>query len=266
MGSKPVSEGILTCAKYAFAPNYYRYCGPDANRNIAAYLKEQESDPGLAGYLKEFAVLYPYLKLIAEENRIADPFDRWVVEAYWIGNELLDRVGLNAFAGQLLDTQKLKKKISRKNLKWIIEKVPRGAKIHHSFHVFSIFTRTGHREATHTLNTMDECRIGWGKVIREPEVDRQSSGQADKKQDTEKDKGSLWVKTQKLVYVAGKLQLKSGVVRELNFPVAGFERKIKAGNLVSFHWGFVCEKITRKQAANLAYYTKHNLNLANETL
>ena len=36
-------DGILTCARYAFAPNYYKYCGPDANQGIASYIKEGRS-------------------------------------------------------------------------------------------------------------------------------------------------------------------------------------------------------------------------------
>src|SRR3989338_10040062 len=158
-------DGVLGWGGYSFASNYYKYGGPDANRSIAAYLKEGVSDPGLSVYLSEFAVLYPYLKLIAEENGIADPFDPRVVEAYWIGNTLLEHIGMKSFAQHLLYEQHLKKRLPPKKLKWVIEKVPRGAKLHHSFHVFSIFTRTGHRAVEHTIDTMDNCRISWGQII-----------------------------------------------------------------------------------------------------
>lgn len=248
-------DGVFTCAKYAFAPNYYKYCGPDANRTVAAYLKEGVSDPGLAQLLIEFAVLYPYLKLIARENRIADPFDLRVVEAYWIGNRLLEKVGLKSFNEHLLYEQKLKKRIPAKKLKWVMEKIPAGAKLHHSFHVFSIFARTGHHAVDHTLNTMEECRIGWGVVLdSEPKAKNQ-------KQST-----TLELKTQKLIYEKGKLKLVDGVLREVNLPFTNFEKKIRAGDSVTYHWGFICAKINKRQAQQLEFYTKHNLRLANKTI
>ena len=42
----------------------------------------------------------PYLRLIAAANGIADPLDRRVVEAYWLGNGLLERTDLPAFTAR----------------------------------------------------------------------------------------------------------------------------------------------------------------------
>jgi hypothetical protein len=243
-------DGVLLCARYAFAPNYYKYCGPDVNRGIAAYLKEGVSNPGLSAYLSEFAVLYPYLNLIARENGIADPFDPQVVEAYWIGNKLLEKVGMKAFSEHLQYGQKLKKRLPPKKLKWIIEKVPKGARIHHSFHVFSIFTRTGHQAVDHTLETMDSCRIGWGQISSKFKMKNLK----------------LKLKSQKLIYKNGQLRLKDNVVREVALPVNdSYIKTIKPGDWVTTHWGFVCDKVSPTQVKNLEFYTKHNLQLANET-
>ena len=247
------SRGVLTCARYAFAPNYYKYCGPDTNRKIKDYLREGVSDPGLSQYLSEFVVLYPYLKLIAQENGIADPYDPRVVEAYWIGNSFLDRVKVGSFVDHLHFGQRLKDKIPSKKLKWVIEKVPRGGKVHHSFHVFSVFTRTGHHTVDHTLDTMDQCRIGWGKIIKSSKLKAQNS--------------KIKIKTQKMAYEDGKLKLKNGIIREINLPVGNkMSKKLKPGDWVSYHWGFVCDKISQEQAKSLAHYTKLNLKLANETI
>ena len=40
-----------------------------------------------------FEGAWPYLQLIAAANRIDDPLDPRVVDAYWVGNGLLDKVG-----------------------------------------------------------------------------------------------------------------------------------------------------------------------------
>lgn len=245
-------DGILTCARYAFAPNYYKYCGPDANLNIASYLKEEVSDPGLEQYLSEFAVLFPYLKLIAHENGLADPFNLRVVEAYWIGNNLLEKIGMKDFVEHLKFGQKLKKRLPAKKLKWIIEKVPKGAKIHHSFHVFSIFTRTGHHSVDHTLDTMDNCRVGWGQI---------------ENYKLKKRKAKIRLKSQKLVYKKGKLKFEFDIKREVILPMdKDFLKKLKPGDWLTFHWGFVCDKVTAEQVNYLKKYTEHNLSLANETI
>ena len=41
--------------------------------------------------IEKFNTLRPYLELIAKSNGIKDIFDDRVVQAYWIGNELLDK-------------------------------------------------------------------------------------------------------------------------------------------------------------------------------
>ena len=85
-------DGLARCSRYSFGPNRLHYCGPDKTREIYDYIKEGAGDAGLGLILKEFKTLYPYLRLIAEANNIRNHFDDRVVEAYWIGNELLENV------------------------------------------------------------------------------------------------------------------------------------------------------------------------------
>jgi hydrogenase maturation factor len=203
--------------------------------------------------LAEFAVLYPYLQLIAHENGINDPFDKKVVEAYWIGNELLNNVGMRSFSDHLLYKQRLKERVTKKALKWIIEKIPNGAYVHHSFHVFSIFTRTGHQQVPHTLDTMDQCRIGWGKIIK---IDNSISK-----------KPVIKLLSQKLIFQKGKLDIKDRVERNVVLPVINnYTKRLKTGDWITFHWGFVCDKIKEFQVRQLKYFTLFNLNLANDTI
>ena len=82
--------GIMRCSRYSFGPNRLHYCGPDRNSELRDYIKTNKTDPGLRGILQKFETLYPYLRHIARINNISDPFDYRVVEAYWLGNSLLD--------------------------------------------------------------------------------------------------------------------------------------------------------------------------------
>ena len=243
-------QGMLKCARYAFSPNKLKYCGPvDKNFQIFSHIVEGVEDKGLVEVLDDFQVMYPYLKLIADENNIKDPFDEKVVEAYWIGNKLLEGVKLKGFWDHLMEGQGLKKRFKAKDLKWMVGKVPVGAKVHHSFHVFNIWNHSSHEAKPHTVETMDNCRISWGEVIS-------------------KTKDKIKVKTQELVHKDNQLKLKVGVVKEISWRIGdkSLIKGIKKGDLITFHWGWVCEKVNKFQVRNLNKYTKHHLKLANLTI
>ena len=242
-------KGLWRCARYAFSPNKLKYCGPDKNAELLGYIVEGVRDAGLGELLGEFKVMYPYLKLIADENGIKDGFDERVVEAYWLGNELLEGVSMKQFYDHLLEGQGLKKRFKKKDLKWMVGKVPMGAKVHHSFHVFNVWNRTGHEAKPHTVETMDKCRISWGEVVK-------------------RGKDGLRVKTQELRYEDGRLKLKKGVEKEVSWRVGDkrFIKDLKKGDLVTMHWGWVCEKVNREQVKNLEKYTEWHLRLANLTI
>ena len=85
-------DALSRCTRYAFAPNRLHLCGPDKSSEIYAYLSEGETDKGLEILLSQFKTMYPYLRQIAHSNKINDPLDKKVVDAYWIGNSLLENV------------------------------------------------------------------------------------------------------------------------------------------------------------------------------
>lgn len=239
----------MRCSRYAFGPNRLHYCGPDASSEIAAHIKHNESDPALATLLTQFQTMYPYLKKIAEANHIESPFDVRVVEAYWIGNDLLDHVSKQDFYDHLKDDHRIDKRIGKKSFAYVEEKIGKGAVPHHSFHVLDIWKRTGHVARPHTVESMASCIISWGTI---------------KKAD-----GMFFeVETEPLVYEAGKLALGAPamqkIARGLGAPIDIDEAK--EGDIITMHWGVPCEVITREEAATLKKYTLRHIALANETL
>src|ERR1700720_3436122 len=85
--------GMLQFIRAGFMPNRLSYCGPVGdNRTLFDYGIAGQADGGLTPLLKRFTGALPYLQLIARANAIPDPFDVRVVEAYWLGNELLEHV------------------------------------------------------------------------------------------------------------------------------------------------------------------------------
>jgi hypothetical protein len=244
-------DGALLCARYSFAPNFYHYCGPDTNGEFGEYIKHEAADLRLMEHISRFETLYGYLQAIAHANGIADPLDPRVVEAYWVGNRLLEKLTEKDAFATLTEYLHLYKKNPKKEVDSMVHKIDKGARMHHSFHVFNVFTRTGHKGVAHTVDTMDQCRIGWGKIIE------QSNQPAAV--------GTVLVESQKLVYADRKLSFEKAV-RTITMPTELLGKRLKTGDLVSFHWGFVCDKLTASQAKILERYTHYHLTLANTTL
>jgi len=239
-------DGILRCSKYAFGPNRLHYCGPDANAEILSYIQNSASDPGLATLLKAFRTMFPYLRLIAEANNVKDVFNPQVVEAYWIGNKLLEQIPKKKLYNNLVEAHELKKKLGLGEFFKIEDKIGLGALPHHSFHVFNIWKRTGNLETAHTLESMDECRISWGEIL-------------------EANGPFLRVKTEPLIFENGQLGLgapmERKIIRKLDSPSE--IDNLKSGDTVSIHWGVPCEALTRQETLNLRKYTLKSIAVAN---
>lgn len=243
-------SGPLLFARYAFMPNLLGYCGGDDNLALLQYGASGTEDGGLIDLERQFEGAFPYLQLIASSAGIADPLDRRVVEAYWIGNELLDRVEVGSMFDSL--TERFKSKSHAKDWPWLASKAPGGARPHHSFHVMEIYPRVGTmREGAvkHVVETMEQCRIRWGKV-------RDVMG------------SELLVEVQPLRLTDGALHLDEPHVETVRRSVdgLGFVDSAEVGQWVSIHWGWACDSLTERQKSNLERQTRWHIRLCNETL
>ena len=222
-------NGLFMFVKYALPPNILGYCGPDTDLS--------NGDKHL---LLQFEGAVPYLQLIASGNKIKDIFDRRVVEAYWLGNDLLKNVSDKNLYDNV--ESRFKKKMKNKDWSWLVlESIPK-AKPHHVFHVFDIYRRAGLLKSgavDNVLETMDKCRISWGKVI-----------------------DSGLVEYNPLIFKDNKLEFGEKTVKKL----ISLDLSIKVGDEVSFHWNHICDKITPIQKQNLIFWTKYHLDLTNQTI
>ena len=238
-------EGTLRFIRYAFMPNRLRYCGGDDNRTLFEYGTEGVSDGGLQPLLRQFSGALPYLQLIARANAVADPFDARVVEAYWIGNELLEGVEVRQLYDALLE--RFGKQLTGRSRDLVLGKAPAGAHPHHSFHVLDVHSRVG--ELSNTMRTLDECRVSLGRVVSV-------------------DNAELVVERQPVSMRAGKLVLDVARTERALRQVdgRGFAEDAAPGDWVSIHWGWVCEVLDDRQRRNLERYTRYHLAIANQTI
>lgn len=249
-------QGLLLCAKYSVAPNYFGYCGPNENKSLVDHLEEKLADKEVRSILSEFESLYLNLTLIAKENRIDDVFDEHVVEAYWLGNQLLQQISSKDYSYFLDEKFLLVKKLGSNKQKKLIHKL-NSHKVypHHSFHVFNVFKRTGHDPSFHTLKTMDECRIGWGKIIRIKNLKLRMKT-------TEK---FIYVEMRPLEIINDKLQFGKQTLKKihLNYHNTYLFSNLKAGEWISFHWSHICDIISFQQVKNLEWYTQKAIDFYN---
>ena len=239
------TSGLLLFIRYAFMPNHLGYCGGNENDILLEHAVEGRPDPRLAPMLVKFTGAVPYLRTIAAANGIGDPFDPRVVEAYWIGNELLDGVEAGDLYRSLED--RFAKHLPARIRDQVLRKPPAGAKPFHLFHVLDVYR---HLEADSVgMAAMESCRISWGQV-------------------REVDGASVTVDRQPLAMVDGKLALGQArgerVLR--SFEGRGFADDLSPGDWVSIHWGWICERLDPRRLANLRKASAAAMAIANQTV
>lgn len=243
------APGALLFGRYAFPPNQLGYCGPDDHQALLDYVSSRSVDQGLVELERRFEGAYPYLRLIAEANRIPDPFDERVVEAYWIGNQLLERVEAQPMHDSL--RARFAPRMKAAEFGWLASKLEHGARPHHNFHVFDVYMRAGlmnDERAGIALETMDSCRISWGRVQA---VEREA----------------LLVERRPLVLRAGRLALGAPELKRVTRQLdgRGLVDRAAAGDHVSVHWSWACDRLDGRALATLQRNTERYLGLANLT-
>lgn len=230
-------QGLLKFIHYGFPPNRLSYCGPKDSQAILDYLKAGKADEGLRQLILEYTGALPYLKFIARQNKIFDPLDARVVEAYWLGNQLLAQCDLKDFYADL--RERYKKRVNAKTLKLLLGSVPAGVVPHHSFHVFQIFSQIGgwRGNVAVSLATVNQCLIRPGEIKLRIENEE------------------LRIKTKKLKIENNNIKFVPSLETIETLNSAQYQK----GDWVAIHWNFGCEKISKSQQKNLAFWTNWNL-------
>ena len=241
-----VDPGPLLFARYAYPPNALGLCGADTPNTLLQYGDARESDGGLAELARTFEGAWPYLTLIAAANRIADPLDPRVVEAYWVGNGLLEQVRPGDLARHVED--RFGRRLGRAQ-ETVVAAVAAGGVPHHCFHVFAVYPwlgllRTG--IVDEPLRILDQCRTTLAVVVAV-------------------DGDSLEVLARPLLWRENTLDLGPPALRSVRWRDAGlsFIPCPRPGDLVSLHWDFVCDVLSSDGASRLERVTRRSLDVVN---
>ena len=243
-------SGPVLFARYAYGPNRLGYCGPDAVAELIGEGTTGGDERALRELARGFEGAWPYLELIARSTGIADPLDRRVVEAYWLGNDLLGAVRPADLEASL--DARFRPRLRADGWRWLGGKPGRGAVPVHAFHVLDVFPRVGllrSGSVDRVLEVIDSCRIRWGRVL-------------------ERDGDALVASVVPLELREGRLAL--GPPRPERIEAwqdgAAFVTGVEPGDVVSVHWTFACDRLSPGQLRRLIAWTRHEIRLANETV
>lgn len=228
--------GAQRFARFAYPPNAEGLCGPDSAADVYA-LATEDGTTELLRLAKAFEGAYPYLELLAGSNGCTDPLDAQVVEAYWIGNELVDRVSTFDF-GRSIDDRFRRR--SGRDWDAVVDRIPDGC-ANHSFHVLSMSPWVGLLRAglvDEAITIVDDCRISWGRV-------------------THADASTLTVDRTPLRWIGGQLVFGSTESTVIKTLVAA-----EPGDVVAIHWGWACETLSQRQLTWLEFLTRRQLRNA----
>lgn len=244
-------QGLKTALLYGFYPCQLGLCGPKENslkELFLNYLSGQEiSESKIRKILKSFKSAFAYYKLIAQCNKISNPFDERVVRAYWLGNKLLENVPLDALRRMIVrEFSKpglLSKKVAEKRAK----EIPLNSKPHHSFHVLVLGAVSSGVVLEGKM--LDLCRIGWGRVVEIKEREKDFDNK-------------VVIKYQPLYKKRKRYFLGKEVQRVVSWDKI-FLPRLKKGDIVSTHWNHIAQSIKKPELSNLKKYTQITINSLN---
>jgi hypothetical protein len=218
--------GPVAFARFAYPPNALGYCGPADSAALLESAAEGADLRTVSALAARFEGAWPYLRLIAACNGIDDPLDPRVVDAYWIGNPLLERVPPSTLVAHL-DGQF--RSTGGRDFAPVAEAALAGGAAHHNFHVFAVYPwlsllRAGVEGPP--LTVLDRCRIRWGKVLA-----------------VEGD--SVTVRDRALAFEGHMLVDGPERVEQVRRSVdgVGFVDYLAPGDSVALHWDWVCEEL-----------------------
>jgi hypothetical protein len=241
---RPVTSGPALFCRYAFPPNLLGYCGPSDTGLVGELLRGGDAAlVEMRHTAAEFAGAWPYLELIASTAGL-DPLDHRVVEAYWLGNSLLERIDLQVMGNSIADRFR-----AQAGPEWemVARTLGSPARPTHSFHVFCVYPWVGLLRSgviDQALHVLDRCRIRWGTV-------------------TAREGGSVIVSTRLLTWDGHSLGMGDATTERVHPPVDSQE--IEVGDRVAMHWDYVCQRITDTQRRHLERYQTVHMNLVNRS-
>jgi len=266
-------KALQFCARFALQPNLLGFCGRNsAPAKLFDCIVNGNCD-GVREELEKFIVLNPYLQTIAEITG-KDPFSYEVIEAYWLGNDLLKQIKLEHY--QILITNLAKQGVPDFLIAEIKNKIPKEFIPIHLFNILHVGVGKASGSVPFNLGSINNCMVRWGKVSSKGKVvsikgdknDQYSyiNFKIEKKLPLDKEgrqaKHGREILSSKLATVQTvKLTQKEKhyhlieSTEEIPY-LAQLTGELKIGDHVALHWGWIAKKINQNEILILKEWTE----------
>ncbi|HEV2637772.1 MAG TPA: DUF6390 family protein [Actinocrinis sp.] len=253
-------SGAWMFARYAYAPNKLGFCGPAETGALAAAGSAQlGSADDVRAVARRFSGAWPYLQVLSKLTGIADPLDRRIVEAYWLGGGVGAEISPRDFGAHLLALigPQASSYWSHLNSELVAE-----AAGNHCFHVFGVYpwsrllaahgvagpgaAARGDEPVNEPLRVLDNCRIRWGTVVA-------------------RDGDQVELTSRRLTWDGFALRLGDPVPERVRVSVDGlsFLPDVAPGDQVALHWDWLSDRLRPDQAETLEASTLRQLDATN---
>ena len=226
-------EALQLLSRFAYSPNKLGYCGLNtANVTFEQCLFSNTCDQ-VPEEVTHFKGLYPYLKTIAQITHL-DMFDYRVIEAYWLGNDLLKQFQPKHYA---LLVQNLKDQhLPDFFIDEISQNLPKAFIPLHLFNVLYIGVGKITGSVPFNMDSINNCMVRWGPVTQLDTFNQQ-----------------LEVQLQSLAQLGSKytLNYKS---ENLTYDLQWLP-DLKTGDIVAVHWLWPTKILTETETSNLSTWT-----------
>lgn len=228
-------KALKLASLFAYSPNSHGYCGLEsASSAFSKCIKSYQCD-AVVKELKNFITLFPYLKTISKVRKLG-LYDYKVIEAYWIGNELLKDFPADGY--KILIEEFRKQGVPEWLTEKLKEKPPKKFIPHHLFQVLHVGVGQASGSVPFNIDSINDCMIRFGQIKN----------------------------IQKELFIAdlshlqknkGKYEIKSKKVKIPTGNALFFKPKINTS--ICIHWGHVVKKLTLKEEKNLIFWTNEVL-------
>lgn len=229
-------EALQLASRFVLPPNSLGFCGQGSAPEKFKQCFIHGNCAGVQSELEKFIVLYPYLKTISKiVNK--DAFDHEVVEAYWLGNDLLKQFEPENYKALL-------ENFSQQGVpSWLVEELrknpPEKFIPHHLFQVLFIGVGKASQSVPFNLESINNCMIRWGDVLKITS----DTMQADLNSLTQdQNKYKLIQTTEEVPYQAD------------------FLPSLAEGDVIAVHWQQPVKILKKREIKNLAYWTEEVLS------
>jgi hypothetical protein len=223
-------------SRFSTPPNSLGYCGRGtAQAKFRTCIIDGKCE-GVAEEATKFVVLHPYLKTISEITK-QPKFSYKVIEAFWLGNNLLKKAKLADY--DLLLNNFESQGVPKFFVDKLRENKPKVFIPSHLFQVLHVGVGRASGAVPFNMNSINNCMVRWGKVEK---IDNNTA----RTRLNSLKKNCLY----KLVRKTVNIPFEKDIVPN-----------IKTGSVVAVHWNMVTKVLTKKEEKKLEYWTKEVLRL-----